>query len=229
MKKYYIALIFTLCFILFAPSYAQAKSAIKTAVAPGMTPESEPVGKIILYDDNTIAFHYGYRVNGIVIKVCANNECNSLKEAENQSFVGNSVIEFDISSLLNNIQEDVEYKITATGIFKKEAGLGFESVATLETKIESSSKESEEKSDSEIKGTEKVLKFVNDWIIPGVYVLLVATLLIKAILLTVDIVRYSDNSDIRSQKIHAFAYLFVGLVCVAVVNSCVGFITGLFG
>ena len=68
MKRKYIVFIFALLMILITPSQVFARSAIATATAPGPTPDSEPMGKIILYDDYKIAFHYGYRVNNIVIE-----------------------------------------------------------------------------------------------------------------------------------------------------------------
>ena len=58
---------------------------------------------------------------------------------------------------------------------------------------------------------------------------LAATLIIKAIILAVDVVKYADNRSVRAEKIRAFTYLGVGLLMVAIVNTAVGFITGLFG
>lgn len=232
MKKWYkYILIFTFIFMIFSPSMVQARSAIATATAPGINPGDEPMGKIILYDDYKIAFHYGYRVNSIVIDVCKDSICNNVKQAENQTFMGNSVIEFDLNDLLiRDSDKKVTYVVKATGAFKAVEGLGFESVATLNTEVSVKPINSKDDDSNRIlDSTEGVLGFINMWVIPGIYAVLVVTLIIKSILLVIDLVKYSDNSEVRREKLKAFAYIFIGIVCVAIINSTAGIITGLFG
>ena len=234
MKKLKVLLIFIFAFILFTPSFVQAKGAIATASAPGLTPSDDPMGKIILYDDYTIAFYYGYRVNNITILVCKDSICNNLSQAENQSFVGNEVVEFDLNPLLvRDSENSVKYSIQANATFNAVEGLGNESIATLSASVVvkpngSESTEGVDNGDKFMSSTYNVIAFLNAWIIPGVYVLLGITLIIKGILLAVDIVKYADNSDVRSEKIRAFVYMFIGVVCVAIINSCAGIFTGLF-
>ena len=230
MKKRYLVLMFTFLFVLFCPSFVSARSAIASASAPGISPGAEPMGKIILYDDYKIAFHYGYRVSNIVIEVCKDQICKNVKEAENQAFISNSVVEFDLNPLLiASDDEATEYTVKSTASFRQTEGLGFESVASLNTKVTIRGiNQPESESNRILDSTDKVLAFLNAWIIPGVYALLGVVLIIKGILLTVDIVKYSDNSEIRSEKLKAFGYFLVGIVCVAIINSTAGFITGLF-
>ena len=216
--------------MLFCPSFVSARSAIASASAPGMSPGAEPMGKIILYDDYKISFHYGYRVSNIVIEVCKNQVCKNVKEAENQAFVSNSFVEFDLNPLLIASEDEAtEYTIKATASFRQTEGLGFESVASMNTKVSIKGiNQPEAGSNRILDSTDKVLAFVNAWILPGVYVLLGAVLIIKGALLTIDIVRYSDNGDVRKEKLKAFGYFLVGIVCVAIINSTAGIITGLF-
>ena len=230
MKKRYILLIFAFLLVLISPDKVFARNAIATATAPGISPDSEPMGKIILYDDYKVAFHYEYRVNNIIIEVCKDSVCKNLKEAENQTFTANTMVEFDLNPLLiKEENKSSEYTIKATASFRQTEGLGFESVATLTTKVNvKASNQKENASDEVLGSTSKVLTFVNDWIIPGIYVLLAVVLLVKGILLAVDLVKYSDNGEVRKEKLKAFAYMFVGVVCVAIINSTAGIITGLF-
>ena len=230
MKKRYLVAIFTLIFVLFSPSFVSARNAISSASAPGISPGAEPMGKIILYDDYKIAFHYGYRVSNIVIEVCKDQVCKNLKEAENQAFISNSFVEFDLNPLLMSAEEEpVEYTIQATASFRQTEGLGFESVASLNTKVTIKGiNQPESGSNRILDSTNKVLTFINAWILPGVYILLGVVLVLKGVMLTIDIVRYSDNSDIRREKLKAFSYFLVGVVCVAIINSTAGVITGLF-
>ena len=76
---------------------------------------------------------------------------------------------------------------------------------------------------------EKVIEVCNTWVIPGLYVILALTLVIKGVLLSIDIVKHSDNQEVRREKIKAFTFLAVALLCVAGLNTGVGFLTGLFG
>ena len=230
MKKSYIVLIFAFIMVLFTPSFVHARGAIATATAPGLTPNAEPMGKIVLYDDYKIAFHYGYRVNNIVIEVAKDSVAKNLKEAENQTFTGNTVVEFDLNPLMTHEEnESSEYTIKASASFRQTEGLGFESVASLNTKVTVSPlSASTNYGDKILQSSNKALTFINDFVIQGIYIVLAAVLVVKGVILALDIVKNSDAPDVRREKIRAFAYMFLGIVCVAVINTCIGVMTGLF-
>ena len=54
-------------------------------------------------------------------------------------------------------------------------------------------------------------------------------LIIKGILLGMDITKYSDQPDIRREKIRGFTYFGVAIFLLAILNTIGGFVTGLFG
>ena len=228
--KYTLLIIFS--FILFSSNAVSAANEIEVAVAPGRNPGEPDAGSITLYSDNKLVFAYGYRVKDIKIWVCEESLCNIDHPTilPNQTYLGNSIIEFDLSGyLIKDANRDIDYKITATANFKRLETDQNDSSATLNYIITIKAESSSSGRDEDVfSSSEKALLFVNTWIIPGIYVILAAVFIVKAILLTIDLIRYSDNSMVRSEKLKGFGYLFIGLFAVFIVNSCAGYITGLF-
>lgn len=228
--KYLFIFIFAFSFLNITS--VLAASELEVAVAPGFLPGEPDSGSITLTDDYKITFTYGYRVKDIKIWVCEEELCNVDEPTifPNQTYLGNSSIEFDLSKYL--IKDDsrvIEYKITANANFKRTETQQTDSSATLNYIVTISGNGSGSTRDDDVfKNSEKAITFVNVWILPGIYILLGVIFVVKGILLAIDLIKYSDSREVRREKLRGFAYMFVGLLAVAVVNSTVGVITGLF-
>lgn len=235
MKKNKIVnLLFLICslFIVFTNTKVNAASVLETAIAPGKNPSLPDAGKIILHDDYTITFDYEYRVKDIKIWICADSQClNGDAQIEpNQTYMGNTSVEFDLNQYLIKKDTTVEYKVKAVGDFKYQESDATGSLATLiyQIEIKGNVKDVYGKDEDVFDNSQDALSVVNHWIIPGIYVVLAIVFVIKSILLCMDLIRYSDHPDVRKEKIRGFIYIFVGLLVVFLINSTVGVITGLF-
>lgn len=222
---------FACFFMIFSSSFVFASESLETAIAPGK-PGNPDIGKITLYSDYKIEFDYEYRVKDIKIWVCKDQAClqDNPQIEPNQTYLGNSVIEFSIKDYLIKEDEDVTYTIKAIGNFKYQETDYNESFATLnyEVTLKGEYNDSSGRDDDIFDNSENAMYVVNHWIIPGMYIIIGILFIIKSILLCIDLVKYSDNSEVRKEKLRGFVYIFVGLLAVAVITSTVGVITGLF-
>lgn len=57
----------------------------------------------------------------------------------------------------------------------------------------------------------KVLTYINSYVIPALWVLLAALLIIRGVLLAIAIVKSSDEAEVRSSKIKGMIWLIVGV------------------
>ena len=228
--KYVFIFIFAFSFI--SSSLVSAAQDLEVAVAPGFLPGEPDSGSITLTDDYKLTFTYGYRVKDIKIWVCEEELCNIDEPTifPNQTYLGNSSIEFDLNRyLVKEEGRDVEYKITASANFKRLETQQTDSSATLNYIVTIKGSSSSDGRDEDVfNNSEKALQFVNTWILPGIYVVLAVIFVVKGILLCIDLIRYSDYREVRHEKLKAFAYMFIGLLAVAIINSTIGVITGLF-
>lgn len=224
-------LTFICAFTLFNITRVEAKSPISSTIAPGINPGDMDLGSIILYDDYTIVFNYRSRLKNVDIQVCQFNACNSVEEVENKIYVSGDALEFNLNNYIKkSYTQTKEYVIKASGTFYSVDNVNRTSIANLETTLTVSGTDEYENSSNEpLESSQKAIAFMNQFVIPLLYMILAATLIIKAILLALDLVKHADNREVRAEKIRAFTYLGVGLLMVGIVNTCVGFITGLFG
>lgn len=231
MRKFSVIkylLLFIGVFVTFSNNLIVAKGTLETAVAPGKMPDID-AGKIILYDDYTLSFEYGYRVNNIKIWVCLESECG--EEAQivpNQTYIGNTRIDFDLSSYINFETSGV-YTIKAMGNFKHLETDSSDSMATLNYRLKITQEDSFDGRDELVlEGGEKAVNVINTWVVPLVYIAAALTILIKAIFLSIDLVKYSDNKEVRVEKIKSFVYLGVAVLAIAIISSSSLFIAKLF-
>ena len=238
MKKrrliYSLLVCFFACLFIFDNSNAvSAKEALKITEAPNIYPGGDPAGKIAFYDDYKIVFEYGYRVRNIQIWVCEKNTCNIDEPTikPNQNYVNESQVEFDLSDYLKGRDDEiVTYEISASASFKYKENDYNESLAMLKYDLTINPLNMDDGYDKDVfKNSEKAINFIKTWAVPIIYIVTAIVFIVKAILLSIDLVRYSDNREVRHEKIRGFTFLFIGLLAVSIINTSVGFIVGLFG
>lgn len=232
-KRRYITIfaLFTLMFISLFNIRVNAKEVLKSEEAVHLN--GDVVGSIYLYDDYTMVFNYMYRLSNVEITICKENLCDEVEPQikPNQNYIDKLPVEFSLAQYLVQEDVDVKYVIKAKGDFKPTQNATF-SIETLLNETVTIKKEyisgDDVGKDEFDKSVNKVQEVFNKWVIPCIYMLLAVVLVVKAILLCIDLVKYSDNPSVRKEKLMAFIYLFVGLLVVAIINSTIGFITGLF-
>ena len=232
-KRSLLVFIFFLgLFVLASFSCVKAKEILKQEVTETQR-DGLPVGKITLYDDYSIEYEYGiHKLQGVKIKVCKESLCDitEYQITPDQSFMDGQEAKYNISNYLAQEDEKVTYKIFAEGYFKpNDSGswFGLELEYTVQVKGSEETSENMTKEDFD-ESTNKVKKVFNTYIIPGIYIILGLAIIIKGILLSIDIVKHSDDPAIRQEKLKGTVYLFLALLLVALINTGVGIITGLF-
>ena len=232
IKNLSICLIAFICaFICIGAIRVEATSIISTAIAPGLNPGDPDLGSIVLYDDYKIVFNYRDRLKNVNVEVCQYGRCSSIDELENKIYVSGNVLEYDLTKYILTNSQEKEYVIKASGTFYSIDNINRTSIANLNAEVSADNNDSKEGNNSNeiLDLSQNAIDFINQFIIPLLYMILAATFIIKAIILSLDIVKYADNRSIRAEKIRGFTYLGVGLLMVAIVNTAAGFITGLFG
>ena len=191
------------------------------------------VAEITLYDDYIVEYDYKTtQLTNVKIKVCKSNVCEdtAYQIEPQQTFMNGQEANFDVSEYLVKEENKIKYKIIASGDFKTSdsgswVGIILEHEVTISGSNETTDNMDEEDFDESLV---KVKKVFNTWIIPGIYIILGIVIVVKGILLAIDIVKYSDNPEIRKRKLHATIYLLLALLFVAIINTGIGFMTGLF-
>ena len=191
------------------------------------------IGSITLYDDYSLVFDYSYRLSDIEVYVCE-IECTSIDlpvHKPGTTFIGGGNYEFSLSDYIEN-DTSTRYKVIGQAYFKAE-GSAISNVAMLEytIKVSSSSGAGNSKSRGEQEyneEVEKTLNVINTWVLPGVYIAAGVAIVINSILMAVDLIKYSDNPEIRKNKLTGIVYAFIGIGLLIAINSLVGVVTGLF-
>ena len=211
-------------------SKVDAKEVLKTAQATDIS--GNVIGSIKLYDDYTITYNYTYRVKDIKIWVCLSDICfeESALIAPGQTYIDGNELLYSLSNyIIQDSNNDVTYHIKAQGDFKISETNPFGSLITLSYDVEiKAPPKGDDKSDDIVNEAKRVEEIFNTWVIPSIYIAIGLLLIIKLILLCMDLAKYSDNPDMRREKIRGFVYVFIGAVIVTIVNSSIGVITGLF-
>lgn len=204
---------------------------VEKAVAPGISASDPEVGSIILYDNYKLEFNYVRSVKNIKIWVCEKNMCDMDNPTigSNQVYIDESKkLEYDLTEyFVVEEGKNATYIVKATAEFSVTYYSG-PSIATLNHEIEIKNVDGEILFNILTEESEGAIKAVKTWVLPGLYVLFALTLVIKGVLLGIDIVNYSDQPDVRREKIHAFVYFGIGIIAVSLVTTCVGFLMGLF-
>ena len=191
------------------------------------------IGSITLYDDYSLVFDYSYRLSDIEVYVCE-IECTSIDlpvHKPGTTFIGGGNYECSLSDYIEN-DTSTRYKVIGQAYFKAE-GSTISNVAMLEytIKVSSSSGAGNSKSRGEQEyneEVEKTLNVINTWVLPGVYIAAGVAIVINSILMAVDLIKYSDNPEIRKNKLTGIVYAFIGIGLLIAINSLVGVVTGLF-
>jgi len=199
------------------------------------------VGNISLYDDYSIVFSFKYRVKDILVTICEKDKC---EETQKEFNYGNNTVlneapyetlatvSYELKDSLVANSYDTIYLVKASADFKPTLSSTIGAILTVnkEITIEADTTNDSDSRESKImQGIEKVKDVCNKWIIPAIYIVLAVVLLVKATFLCIDLIRYSDIPEIRSEKLKSFAYLGLVLILVSVLNTGLAFITGLFG
>lgn len=231
MKKIrIICLLFISLFVTIVTSNnkVEAKSVIKSAQATDIN--ANVIGKITFYDDYTIEYTYVYRVKDIKIWVCTNETCLNGDPliSYGQTYIDGETITYDLKNYFSQAENDITYQLKAEGDFKVSEANPFGSNITLTYELKIRGLPTKEDSDKIVKEAKKIEDIFNTWVIPFIYIAAGIVFIIRLIMLCIDLVKYSDNADVRKEKIRGFLFTFIGIFVVLIVNSSVGFITGLF-
>ena len=231
-KRRFISLILVLfvCLFCFVPNQVSAKEVLKRGEVT--TIDKEVVGSITLYDDYTIVFEYSLVFKNPVVKVCPVSSCDTiLPQVDTQQiYLNKEPISFSLSEYVNGYSNEY-ILIIASGQYKlSSSDSNYPGTVNLRYEINKNTIEDSESSrEKELDDSlVKINEVVNKWVIPGIYIVLAIVFIVKLILLCIDVARYSDDSEVRKEKIKGFLYTFIGLLAVGIINASAGFITGLY-
>lgn len=218
-------------FLLFNfPCYVRAATSLKSETVKSMA--GDEVGTITLYDDYTIIYKHLYRVKDISITICVKGYCEGVKPqiVSTNSYDNQEEVSFSISDYLIKQQANVTYVIKATGNFRQSENSLTSIISTLnhEVTIGDIEESNGDKENEVLSSLDNAKAFCRMWIIPGIYLIIALTIVVKGILLAIDITKHSDSAEVRKEKIRAFIYLFIAMVAVALINTSVGWVVGLF-
>lgn len=229
-----ISLFLSLLFI-FTPK-VEAKTSLKSIEKYY---EQNQIGSITLYDDYTVTITYSIQVEDIVFSVCPQGDCTSVTTQThdvNQSYHGEEKsVEFNLVDYFD-FENQTTYIISVEAKFLPETTSINGYPADMEHVVEyiqenaSENPGDDNKYEEGIKdSTGKIEDIFRDIIIPILYGAIIVVMVIKGVLLALDLAKYSDQPDIRKEKIRAFAYFGVAMFAVALLNTFAGWYTGLFG
>ena len=199
------------------------------------TISKEEIGKITLYDDLKIVYGYKYTLKNIEITICPVDKCEGVEPQvyDSQLHVSDSA-EFMLDQYID-LSNEGKYTIKAKGLFKMSNEGPYKS-ATLVYDFEPP-KEDNEKDDKDglfmndprfDESVDKAIRIFNEWVIPGIYVVLALTIIIKGVLVGIDVVKYSDKPEIRREKLKSLMYMAIAIAIGVLLNTVFGIITGLF-
>ena len=238
MKKKIVLFVIFFISIIFSSSLVSARETLDFATVSYVGEGN--VGSITIYDDYVIRIGYKYSASNVKIDICPKSDCNNLTTQtyeSNETYFDGEYVDFYISEHFS-LYDGSEYKVSITASFKPyAAAITDVSAGFIETDIEYIAEKAVDRetdpynkyADAALTDIEKVAKVFRDYIIPFLYVILVIVLIIKGILLGMDITKYSDQPDIRREKIRGFTYFGVAIFLLAILNTIGGFVTGLFG
>ena len=232
MKKLRYLIVSLLTFILLLSSESVKAKNIETV---DLEESGKVYGSIKFYGDSVGIVHQ-YTLTSISIKVCIPTICDLL---EPQILDGNSYtdknteVKKEISDFYDTTsQSSVTYKIIVeTSMYNSDySTYPYLNVAEFSYVIDNSAGNDENDKDEDFeKSVDKVIYVVNTFIIPGLYIVLAVIIVIKGILLTIDLIKYSDNASVRKEKLNSFLYLGIVVFIACILNTIAAFITGLFG
>jgi len=236
-KKFILCISLFLSFFFMLSFKVEAKSTLESTQT---FYQGNTIGTVTLYDDYTVEVTYSIEVSDIVFFLCPQDDCSETTRMQhnlNQSFSSDekSII-FYLTDYFEFVNEE-SYIVTIQAKFLPEVtsinGYPSELECVIDYVEENASENPDggnNKYEDGIKdSTGKVAKVFRDIIIPFLYAAIVVVLVIKGVLLAMDLVKYSDQPDIRREKIRAFTYFGIALFAAALLNTFAGWYTGLFG
>lgn len=75
----------------------------------------------------------------------------------------------------------------------------------------------------------RILTFINDYMLPVLWLVLVVFLIVKGILLGIDIVKASDEAEVRRKKVSGLVWLFIGVFAALAITVGASIVMGFFG
>lgn len=221
----------------------------KEVVASGSSEDiyGESIGVVEIYDNSEIVISYRYGLRKVELRYCSQGDkCDMnvyetievMESSEEQPYKNSSagLKEFKYKPIL---EDNVKYRFKVKAYFgtssrysgKENYSTGFMlsivSIDTDETYVMGS--KSKSVGDEGIKDTiDKIQEIVNDIVLPVIYALLALVLVVKGALLGVQIVKSADDSETRSQKVHALKWLIIGVAIATMASTVVGVLTGFF-
>lgn len=224
MRKLGILISFLIMLFLSNVSYVEAKEVLVSADA------KNNAGKIEILDDISVRITYANRVKNVSYKACLVDQIDTC-EYISVDIVNNDskVAEFGPILLPPSNKGEYEYKVIVMAKF--DIGSYWSTIDTscsVKYVIKDNGKYDVSVNNTfYTKPVNTFKNIVNKFIIPGLYAGLGITLIVKAILLAIDIVKIDSISE-RKEKIKAFSFFFIGIVAASIVTTFAGYISGLF-
>lgn len=240
MKKKLVVFALLITGFLFSGYTVEARETLDFATS--FYPGEDEIGSIVIYDDYVVRINYKYSASNVEIEICPADMCTSLNKQEytsNETYFDGDYTDFYVADHFE-LENNMEYKISVSAAFKPyPAAIQDTSSGFIETDFvyisENASSEDDEReegnkyADEALSKSEKIAKLFREIIIPLIYLLLLVVLIVKGVLLGIDITKFSDEPEVRKEKIRAFTYFGLAIFLVAILNTVGGFVTGLFG
>lgn len=236
MKKSFITLLFIAIFSIFSSSTVSAK-VVKDMDIYNL--DGLIIGNLSIHDDYVVEISYEYAVKGVNILVCEPTNCVTSKQEKtfSETYFDDESVEIYLKEYFDFI-DGTKYQIEVSASFKPKQGTTLEVWETwsIESEIvyveENASEKPQDRpgyGDEFVDSATNAGELIRNIAIPVIYGVLVIVLVVKGVLLGIDITRYSDQPDVRKEKIKAFSYFGVAIVALAGLNTIAAFVTGLFG
>lgn len=202
----------------------------------------------------SVEIQYQYGIKDVELYICEDNTCSSgnfitsfldsndevyINESNNSVFSytktyyaisdGKSLLDYNVDKQNNNM-----YNMTIYANFcmvrdnENEKCLdwtGQKEISTTEFDITLGSPTGNPDADNFIYS---MLNVVHTYVIPGLWVVLIILLLVRGIMLSIDIVKSSDEPDVRKRKIQGLVWLIIGVAIGFAVTVSARYVLAIF-
>lgn len=247
ISKYVILIFMLMCsFTLVRNETVEAKNIVAKDSYSDFSDQT--VWSIEIFDNGVVELNYRYGLRKVDVYYCKKgDQCNidfythkSIMESNSEDTYkrdGTELIKYDF---VIPVEENGEYRIRVEAYFgKSSAYTGLEPlnggsftitqkqiVDTNDKYVYASSNGIVDPGMSAL--TEDIESIVNGAVLPIIYVVTSAFLVIKGSILGVQIVKSADDSSVRSEKIGALKWLVIGVGITYAATTIVGLLTGFF-
>ena len=247
MKKVRVILgIVLACLMMFVfdANSASAKEILKEREVTNIF--GDVLGSIHIYDNGQIDIKYRYGLRQATVYYCEKgNNCDNnrwsyreIVESDLYSSYKNEGDDLETYSYSLGLESNKEYKVKVKAYVGNGTNYtGLESIGgsaaltsfQVETDGYINGSNTEGVKNKKIAGwLTKLQEIANTIVIPLIYVATGLLLVIKGALLGTQIVKSSDQPEVRSEKIHALKWLVIGVGITYAANTMVGLLTGFF-